>query len=175
MNPEKLGKNLLRFCWAFLGGKLLLNCDNEKFRWELRPTRSMSWDSAKSLMIGVCLVSFTIGATAFLLGFPLVLPFCGLEAAFFCLAFYLVQSAGMAREVVIIENDFLFLESGGREMSCKLAANKRWVTVWLYGPASLTAKSRLCLRYAGREIELGQFLNDDEKKKFAKVLINAVH
>ncbi len=154
---------------------MLLNCDNEKFRWELRPTRSMSWDSAKSLMIGVCLVSFTIGATAFLLGFPLVLPFCGLEAAFFCLAFYLVQSAGMAREVVIIENDFLFLESGGREMSCKLAANKRWVTVWLYGPASLTAKSRLCLRYAGREIELGQFLNDDEKKKFAKVLINAVH
>ncbi len=154
---------------------MLLNCDNEKFRWELRPTRSMSWDSAKSLMIGVCLVSFTIGATAFLLGFPLVLPFCGLEAAFFCLAFYLVQSAGMAREVVIIENDFLFLESGGREISCKLAANKRWVTVWLYGPASLTAKSRLCLRYAGREIELGQFLNDDEKKKFAKVLINAVH
>ena len=154
---------------------MLLNCDNEKFRWELRPTRSMSWDSAKSLMIGVCLVSFTIGATAFLLGFPLVLPFCGLEAAFFCFAFYLVQSAGMAREVVKIENDFLFLESGGREMSCKLAANKRWVTVWLYDPASLTAKSRLCLRYAGREIELGQFLNDDEKKKFAKVLINAVH
>ena len=77
----------------------------------------------------------------------------------------------MAREVVKIENDFLFLESGGRGVACKLAANKRWVTVWLYDPASLTAKSRLCLRYAGREIELGQFLNDDEKKNFAKVLI----
>ena len=154
---------------------MLLHCENEKFRWELRPTRSMSWHSAKSLMIGVCVVSFTIGATAFLLGFPLVLPFCGLEAAFFCFAFYLVQSAGMAREVVKIENDLLFLESGGREMSCKLAANKRWVTVWLYDPASLTAKARLCLRYAGREIELGRFLSDDEKKKFAKVLINAVH
>ena len=159
----------------YLEEKLLLNCEDENFKWELRPTRSMSWGSAKSLMAGVCLVSFTIGATAFLLGFPLVLPFCGLEAALFCFAFYLVQSAGMAREVVKIENDFLFLESGGREMSCKLAANKRWVTVWLYDPASLTAKSRLCLRYAGREIELGQFLNDDEKKKFAKVLINAVH
>ena len=154
---------------------MLLNCDNEKFMWELRPTRSMSWDSAKNLMMGVCLVSFFIGATAFLLGFPLVLPFFGLEAAFFCFAFYLVQSSGMAREVVKIENGFLFLESGGREMSCKLAANKRWVTVWLYNPASLTDKSRLCLRYAGREIELGQFLNEDEKKKFAKVLINAVH
>ena len=154
---------------------MLLNCDDKKFLWELRPTRSMSWDSAKSLMMGVCLVSFSLGATAFLLGFPLVLPFFGLEASFFCFAFYLVQSSGMAREVVKIENDFLFLESGGREMSCKLAANKRWVTVWLYNPASLTDKSRLCLRYAGREIELGQFLNEDEKKKFAKVLINAVH
>ena len=69
---------------------------------------------------------------------------------------------------------FSFLESGGREMSRKLAANKRWLTVWPMARVP-DAKSRLCLRYAGREIELGQFLNDDEKKKFAKVLINAVH
>ena len=107
---------------------MLLNCDDKKFLWELRPTRSMSWDSAKSLMIGVCLVSFSLGATAFLLGFPLGATVFGLEASLFCFAFYLVQSSGMAREVVKIENDFLFLESGRREMSCKLAANKRWVT-----------------------------------------------
>ena len=154
---------------------MLLNCENEGFKWELRPTRSMSWNSAKSLMLGVCMASIIIGGIAFLLGFPLVLPFCGLEAAAFCFAFYLVQSGGMAREIVKIKDDFLFLESGKREVSCKLAANKRWVKVLLYGPSSITAKSRLCLRYAGREIELGQFLNDDEKRKFAKVLINAVH
>ena len=53
-----------------------------------RRDESMSWDSAKSLMMGVCLVSFSLGATAFLLGFPLVLPFFGLEASFFCFAFY---------------------------------------------------------------------------------------
>ena len=70
---------------------------------------------------------------------------------------------------------FCSWKAAGEKCRAKLAANKRWVTVWLYDPASLTDKSRLCLRYAGREIELGQFLNEDEKKKFAKVLINAVH
>ena len=113
---------------------MLLNCDDKKFLWELRPTRSMSWDSAKSLMMELLLSSFPSSYSVFA-WLPLVLPFFGLEASFFCFAFYLVQSSGMAREVVKIENDFL-LESGGREMSCNLAANKRWVTVWLYDPAS---------------------------------------
>ena len=154
---------------------MLLESGRGSFQWELRPTRSLSWHSAKLLMLMVSSVSLLIGTVAFFLGFPLVLPFFGLEAAAFCLAFYLVQAGGRIREVVKIEDGFLFFEKGRRVMSCKLAANKRWVKVFFYRPENLMEKSKLCLSYGGKEIELGHFLNDDEKKKFAKVLINAVH
>jgi len=119
--------------------------------------------------------SLTIGAVAMFMGFPLVLPFCGLEAGVFCLAFYLVQVGGKIKEIIKIENNLLIFERGGGQSSRQFAANKKWVRVLLVNPNSKIEKLRLFLRYAGEEIELGCFLNDEEKRKFAKVLINAMH
>jgi len=154
---------------------LLLEVGHRSFQWELRPTRSMSWQSAKRMMWSVTAGSMTIGAITMFLGFPLVLPFCGLEAVFFCVAFYLVQAGGKIREIIKIENNLLIFERGGGQSFYQFAANKKWVRVLLVKPNSKIEKLRLFLRYAGEEIELGCFLNDEEKRKFAKVLINAMH
>lgn len=154
---------------------MLLEIGRRSFQWELRPTRSLSWESAKIMMWLVTAGSLTIGSIAMFLGFPLVLPFCGLEAAGFCVAFYLVQAGGRIREIIRIESNLLIFERGGDQSSFQFTANKRWVRVLLVDPNSNIEKLRLFLRYAGEEIEFGCFLNDEEKRKFAKVLINAMH
>ena len=154
---------------------MLLDNDHSAFQWELSPTRSMSWRCAKVMMLGVTSVSLTIGAMAFLLGFPYVLPFCGLEAVVFCISFYLVQIGGEIRETIKIEDGLLVFERDGSRDPRRLVANKHWVRVFLNKPRSKLEKLRLYLRYAGEEIELGGFLSDAEKRKFAKVLINAMN
>ena len=135
----------------------------------------MSWRSAKIMMTIVTFLSILTGAAAAFLGLTLILPFYGLEALCFCSAFYLVQVSGKVREIVKIEANQLVLEKGSKKLSRRLIANKRWVKVLLFRPRSNTRILKLCLRYAGEEIELGRFLNDEEKTRFAKVLINAMN
>ena len=154
---------------------MILGDECSSFQWELRPTRSMSWRSAKVMMAAVTFVSILIGMSAVILGLPLILPFYGLEALCFCLAFYLVQVSGKVREILKIEDYQLVLKKISKKVSRCLIANKRCVKVLLFRPRSNTRILKLCLRYAGEEIELGRFLNDEEKTRFAKVLINAMN
>ena len=62
MNP-KVGKEFAEVLLGVLGGRLLLNCDNEKFSGS--SAHSVNVVDLQSLMIGVCLVSFLSGYSVF--------------------------------------------------------------------------------------------------------------
>ncbi len=142
--------------------------------WVLQPTRSLSWPEARRVVLLVAAASFAIGIFFLCLGYPLVLPFSGLEALAVALAFYVVLRDGDHREVVRLAGEELVIERGRRTPSERAAFNRHWVRVELARSRFRHHPSRLLVGSQGRQLELGRFLTDGERENFCRELINAL-
>ena len=142
--------------------------------WELRPTMSLSWNSCKILICAVATFSFLVGSIGLVLGYPLILPFCGIEVLAFATAFYFVQLKGKIREIIKFEGDMIVVERYSSGKTSSIKANKRWVLVELKQPRTPLEVLKLYISYSGKSIELGSFLNESEKSKFANLLKRAL-
>ena len=143
-------------------------------KWELKPTMSLSWGNCKILIYLVAIVGFLIGLIGLVLGYPLILPFCGIEVLAFAAAFYVVQLKGKTREIIKFEGDMIVIEQYARGKTSCLRANKRWVLVRLQRPKTPLEVLRLYVSYSGKSVELGSFLNESEKSRFANLLNRAL-
>ena len=152
----------------------LLPAEQGAAGWVLRPTRSMTWPEAKRFILAVTAVSLAIGGFFLYRGFPLVLPFSGLEAAAVAFALYLVLRDGERREVVRIAGDRVLIETGTREIENRFEFNRPWVHVELRQSRFRYHPSRLVVAYRGETLELGRFLTEAERERFARTLINAL-
>ena len=143
-------------------------------QWVIQPTRSMSWREVKILIAVVTLVSIAIGALFYVLGYPLVLPFSGLEAAAVAAAFYIVMRDGLAREVISLYPGQVVVETGRKQVDRRAEFNRAWVRVELHRSPRGYYPSRLSLASHGRRLELGRFLTNGEREALATSLINAI-
>lgn len=121
---------------------------------------------------GVTFASLSIGFYFLWLGFPMVLPFSGLEALAVGLAFYLVLEAGEYTEVVIVNDSKITVESGKREIENTTTFERAWVQVSLRPAGHNWYPSRLLIGSHGNFVEIGRFLSEGERKALAKMLIN---
>ena len=135
---------------------------------------SLSWDSCKILIYAVATFGLLIGLIGLVLGYPLILPFCGIEVLAFAAAFYFVQLKGKIREIIKFEGDMIIVEQHSRGKTSCLKANKRWVLVQLQRPRTPLEVLKLYISYSGKTIELGSFLNESEKSRFANLLNRAL-
>ena len=142
--------------------------------WIIRPTRSMTWRQAKQFIAVVTIISLAIGAWFLYRGFPLVLPFSGLEALAVAAAFYIVLRDGERREVITIAADTVTVEKGRRQAEVQVSFERAWARVFLEQSARRWYPSRLSIASHGRSIELGDFLTNGERQALATALINAI-
>ena len=142
---------------------MINSLSNHTLGWELRPTMSLTWNHCKILIYLVAILGLIIGLIGLILGYPLILPFCGIEVLAFAAAFYLVQLKGKNCEIIKFEGDILVVEKYLRGQSSCHKANKRWVIVKLERPKTPLEVLKLYISYSGRSIELGSFLNESEK------------
>lgn len=142
--------------------------------WVLSPTRSLSWKQACQLVAAIALASFAIGFFFLFMGYPLVLPFSGLEALAVAAAFYVVLRDGQNREVVRITDERLVIEKGNQMPEQSFEFSRYWVRVELRPARFRMHPRQLVVGAEGRMVELGRFLTDGERESFAKTLINAL-
>ena len=142
--------------------------------WELRPTMSLSWDNCKILIYAVASFGLLIGLIGLVLGYPLILPFCGIEVLAFAAAFYFVQLKGKIREIIKFDGDMIIVKQYSLGKTLSIKANKRWVLVQLQRPTTPLEVLKLYISYSGKTIELGSFLNESEKSRFANLLKRAL-
>jgi len=151
-----------------------LGTNNER-NFEIRPTRSLSWREVKvfyAAIVGVALL-IALGCTA--MGYWPVLPFAGLEALALGWAFYAVALDGQKREVVRIDERTVAVEKGRRRVEDRWTAMRAWTRVYHLAPPVAWYPTRLLLRSHGREIELGRFLNEEERRRLACDLTRVLH
>lgn len=135
----------------------------------LSPNSSLTWQQAKQVIAAVAAVELLIGGAFFWVGMSLVLPFSGLEVLVLAIAFYHCLLHGARREVVRVESDRVIVRKGRNRLDEERAFQRAWVRVNLIAGAGWYP-SRLTLRSHGQELEIGQFLTEEEREELATQL-----
>lgn len=120
-------------------------------------------------MSAIGIISFVAGMAFLMIGAWPVFGFFGLDAILIYLAFRANYRDARASEFVELDHRQLTLtryDPKGREVSFNL--NPYWVRVLLTEHTS--GQTRLALTSHGQQIEFGKFLNNDERREFARVL-----
>ena len=140
----------------------------------LHPHRSLSPRGFMILMSALGAVSFIAGVAFCMIGAWPVMGFFGLDVALIYFAFKLNYKSGRAYETIDLTPDLLTLtrvQPGGGKQSFEV--NPYWARVSLTTDRP-DGRTSLRIVAQGRELLLGQFLTDDERRDFANALTGAL-
>ena len=134
----------------------------------LRPNASLTRRQALMVFVGISAVYLTIATYFTLLGGWMVLPFSGAELLLFggCL-YYSLQKCS-ACEIVVITEQSVRIEKGRRNnLERRYEFHRSWAKIVLKAPVIKGYPSRLVIRSHGKEVEIGRFLVESERKELA--------
>jgi len=140
----------------------------------IRPNRSFTW---RQSWIAFGIVSATcLGVAAYWTahGFWPVLPFAGLEVVVLGACMYRVSATGRETEVVSVGEATVAVEKGRHRPVERWEFPRAWATVALQGARHRWYPSRLVIRSHGREVGIGDFLNEEERVQLAGDLRRAI-
>ena len=143
-------------------------------RFILRPNRSLSWRGSLIFFFSLCVVSGSIAIGLGLLGFWLVLPFAGLELLGLGIGLYIVAQRCQQCEVISIAEESIRIERGKRYPCEQWILARFWAQVVLERCPKQWYPSRLLIRSQGRVVEIGKFLNEQERQHLAKELARSL-
>jgi uncharacterized membrane protein len=130
----------------------------------LLPNRSATWAETRMFLFVICGTTLAIGLLWAVSGAWVVLPFSGLEAALVAYVFYRVCHATYQRQVITCSPEQVVVQFGAHfpKRSWVLERSRTHLAViaavhHLEGP-------RLNIFDADHSIELGHFLNKDDKE-----------
>ncbi|MDX1696703.1 MAG: DUF2244 domain-containing protein [Thiohalobacterales bacterium] len=142
--------------------------------WLIRPNQSLSWQHAVNVYIAIAACCLGVGIFFALQGFWPVLPFAGLEVLVLGYAFYRCQQRSQQREVVTVDADRVSVDKGGRQPKEHWECPRAWARVVLERSPLAWYPSRLSVAFQGRQVEIGAFLNEQERCALAGELKNVI-
>ena len=139
------------------------------FRAILTPNRSLSPLGFIVLMGALCIISFAIGIAFLLMGAWPVLGFFGLDILLIYWAFRANYRTAREFETVEISPTALTITRNALNGAVsQFDFQTYWVRIFLDEEPS--GRTHLRLRSHGKEIKVGQFLGDDERRALADIL-----
>jgi uncharacterized membrane protein len=140
----------------------------------LTPYRSLGPNGFLLLMLFVGAVSFVSGLAFLLMGAWPVFGFFGLDALLIWLAFRLNYASAQAyEEVIVSRTEIIIRKVGPGKRRQEYRFNPFWVRL------SVTkledeGVTKLSLTSRGKNVDLGNFLNPDDRTSFAGAMANAL-
>jgi len=143
----------------------------------IQPNRSLNWRQSMWFVIAVAVMLGVISAVFAAKGLWMILPFAGLEVAVLAYCTYRVAIAGMRCEVVSVNDSQVLVEKGHRKRHCSrqegpdsaVSFPRAWVRVELREQQGWYPK-QLLISASGKQVELGNFLAEEEKIELADEL-----
>ena len=103
-----------------------------------------------------------------------MLPFAGAELGVLWLGLWLCASSGDKTEVVTVYRDRVSVEKGRQRPQHAMEFERAWAQVRVQRSRIDWYPSRLTIRSHGREIGVGDFLNETERRQLAGDLRRAI-
>jgi len=133
----------------------------------VKPNQAMSWQSLMLVYACIASVTLTIGVSFYLIGLTLILPFSGIETLALGAALYITAWKGGMQEVILINGDTIVVEQGRQCPERRDTFQRAWAQVVLERSWNSWYPSRLLIRSHGRQLEIGKFLNEQERQGLA--------
>ena len=124
--------------------------------------------------MAISLCCLGIGMLFALYGYWPVLPFAGLEVIVLGIAFYRCLSRSQLREVVTVGSEVVSVEKGRQQPQQRWECPRAWARVVLEHAPIAWYPRRLMVAFQGRRVEIGQFLNEEERGVLADELRQAL-
>ena len=128
------------------------------------PNRAMLWQHIMMIYLLVSGVTISIAFGFFTQGLTLILPFAGLELLALGVVLYISAWRSNIKEVVNVTEEKIRIEIGRNGPEKTYELDKTWAKVVLERSWNNWYPSRLLLRSHGRQIEIGKFLNEQERQ-----------
>ncbi len=136
----------------------------------LAPNRSATWRTNKLLIAGLGGLSFITASVCTAMGAWVVLPFAGIEVALLAFFMYRVSKATYQKQVLHFGQDHLRLEVGQSHPERTWLFVKNSTFFLVIRPQHELGTHTVYLCDLSLRIELGPFLNQQDKKVFLRVL-----
>ncbi len=136
----------------------------------LRPNGSLTSGQAAGLIGVMAVLMIGIGTGFALMGAWLVLPFSGAELVLLIWALACSMRNSGFREVITISDDKIKIERGTSYPQQRYEFFRAWARIQLSHPSERGHLPRLQVGSHGKQVEIGAFLNEEEKQVLAKEL-----
>ncbi|MDX1512172.1 MAG: DUF2244 domain-containing protein [Gammaproteobacteria bacterium] len=146
----------------------------EGCRFVIRPNRSLSWTQTKIVYASLASVCLIVATGFTVMGLWLVLPFAGAEVIALAIGFYLCSLSGKAIEVVSINGNRVSVEKGSTMTHRVCEFERAWASIALLPARIDWYPSRLVIRSHGKQVQLGAFLTERERRMLARELTQAI-
>ena len=156
---------------------MLFNLTNEndlKKTIMVMPNRAMPWQHIMMIYLLVSGVTISIAFSFFTQGLTLILPFAGLELLALGVVLYISAWRSNIKEVVNVNEEKIRIEIGRNVPKEIYELDKAWANIVLERSWNNWYPSRLLLRSHGRQLEIGKFLNEQERQCLAIELKKAI-
>ena len=141
----------------------------------IRPNQSLSWRGALQVYAVITLCCLGIGITFTLHGYWPVLPIAGFEVVVLGGAFYLCLVRSQIREVISVNADVVTVEKGRHRPQEHWECPRAWARISLVRSPIAWYPSRLAIAFQGRQVEIGRFLPEQERRELADELEHTIH
>jgi uncharacterized membrane protein len=115
-------------------------------------------------------------STFFLLqGLWLIAPFSGLEVLALLACLYLCARSNIQTEVIKFSPDKVIIEQGRTFAEKSWEYHRTWAKIFVRKHKRRGHPDQVVIRSHGQEVELGSFLNSDDKETLVKKLRNIIY
>jgi uncharacterized membrane protein len=141
----------------------------------LKPNNSASWRFNVMVMTSLAFIAITISVYFLLQGLWLILPFSGLELSSLYLGLYICVRKNATTEVITFRDNIVTIERGRICSEYAWEYQRSWSKIFVKSPEHRGYPKRIFIRSHGKELELGAFLNKQDKENFISRLKNIVY
>ena len=140
----------------------------------LAPHCALTPRGARLFFASVCLPCLSVAFICLSRGFWPVLPFAGLELLLLALVLRHSMRRRLDSQVLTLDEDHVAIETRFRQQVSCVVFSRHWAQVKLRRADKALHASRLMIESHGRSIEVGNFLNDDERHALAGRLMRLI-
>lgn len=141
----------------------------------LKPNNSATWQFNIMVISSLSLVTLLIAGMFLIQGLWLILPFSGLEILLLYLGLTLCVRANTVTEVITFHDNSVIIEKGRTHAEGSWEYQRSWSKIFIKAPEHRGHPKRIFIRSHGNELELGAFLNKQDKESFISRLKNVVY
>jgi len=131
----------------------------------LTPNNSASWKFNMAVWASLAFIAALISAVFLLKGLWPIFPLSGLEILALYAGLHFVAYRNCKTEIITFRDDKVIVEKGRRCSERIWEYQRTWAKIFVKSPAFRGYPKRIFIRSHGKELELGAFLNRQDKEK----------